>query len=235
MTDSLVLIPARKGSKRLPGKNTFVFEGVPMIAWSIRAAQRSTQVTNIIVSTDDEKVAEIAEKEGAKVQWRPEHLAGDHCSMLAVLQFTVEKLRKKGHHIPEFLILLQPTSPLRELGLIDNALTKINETPEADRLIELVSQKLHSGKVVDGFWHSDSPETTRSQDLPEIFYPSGRLFIYRISQTVDVGSESGSKTIVQQAAFNENINIDEQSDIDKLSTVFARNKDKFTYLIKQSA
>jgi CMP-N,N'-diacetyllegionaminic acid synthase len=224
------LIPARKGSKRLPRKNILLLDGIPLVAWSIRAAHCCPEVEAVLVSTDDDQVADIAEKEGAEVQWRPQALAADQTTMLEVLDHSVSELKNAGRSIPGFLVLLQPTSPLREQGLIEEAIRRMNRNPDADRLIEVVSQKIFSGRVDGDYWRADFPESTRSQDLPEIYSPSGRLFVYRVDSTIAIGSETGKRTVVLHGDFESNINIDSQADFDKLLYVYNRISDRYSYL-----
>jgi CMP-N,N'-diacetyllegionaminic acid synthase len=109
----LALIPARGGSKRLPGKNTRVLRGKPLIEWSIQAAQGIPDIVDIVVSTDDDGIGDIARKAGASVPWlRPKALATDEASSVDVALHTLDYY--EGLHGPvDGLLLLQPTSPFR--------------------------------------------------------------------------------------------------------------------------
>ncbi|MCZ8227581.1 MAG: acylneuraminate cytidylyltransferase family protein [Burkholderiaceae bacterium] len=109
----LALIPARGGSKRLPGKNTRVLRGKPLIEWSIQAAQGIPEIVDIVVSTDDDGIGDIARKAGASVPWlRPAALATDEASSVDVALHALDYY--EGLHGPvDGLLLLQPTSPFR--------------------------------------------------------------------------------------------------------------------------
>lgn len=110
MTERLALIPARGGSKRLPGKNTRMMAGRPMIAWTVDAALEAKTFDRIVVSTDDEAIAEAARDAGAEAPFlRPASLADDAASSVDVALHAFEELGT-----PDILVLLQPTSPLRE-------------------------------------------------------------------------------------------------------------------------
>jgi len=117
----LAIIPARGGSKRLPGKNLLKLAGKPMIAWSIEAAHKSKYIDRIVVSTDDNEIALVSEKLGAEVPFiRPSLLATDSTSSLSVVKHTLEELAKNNEFY-DYIILLQPTSPLRSEKHIDQA------------------------------------------------------------------------------------------------------------------
>jgi CMP-N-acetylneuraminic acid synthetase len=109
----LALVPARGGSKRLPGKNTRVLGGKPLIAWSIEAAQGLPEIVDIVVSTDDQGIAHIAHKAGASVPWlRPAALATDEASSVDVALHALD-FYESLHGPLDGLLLLQPTSPFR--------------------------------------------------------------------------------------------------------------------------
>ena len=109
----LALVPARGGSKRLPGKNTRVLGGKPLIAWSIEAAQGIPEIVDIMVTTDDQGIADIAHKAGASVPWlRPAALATDEASSVDVALHALD-FYESLHEPLDGLLLLQPTSPFR--------------------------------------------------------------------------------------------------------------------------
>jgi CMP-N-acetylneuraminic acid synthetase len=109
----LALVPARGGSKRLPGKNTRVLGGKPLIEWSIQAAQGIPEIVDIVISTDDDGIGEIARKAGASVPWlRPAALATDEASSVDVALHALDYYEAL-HGPVDGLLLLQPTSPFR--------------------------------------------------------------------------------------------------------------------------
>jgi CMP-N-acetylneuraminic acid synthetase len=108
----LAIIPARSGSKRLPGKNTKLLNGKPMIAYAIQAAKKSRYIDRIVVSTDDVNIANIAQKFGAEVPFiRPSFLALDDVPTLPVLQHAVDFYENNLDFKPDLIVLVQPTSP----------------------------------------------------------------------------------------------------------------------------
>ena len=127
----LAIIPARGGSKRLPGKNIKDLNGKPLIAWTIDAALRSKYIDKSVVSTDDEIIAEISQKYGAEVPFiRPKELATDTASSIDVILHAINFYKTKGEPF-EYVILLQPTSPLRTTEDIDHAFEMLNEETKA--------------------------------------------------------------------------------------------------------
>lgn len=117
----LAIIPARGGSKRLPGKNIKLLNGKPLIAHSIEYAINSPEINRLVLSTDSEEIAKEGEKFGAEVLMRPAHLAEDTTKTAPVLLHVVDELEKEGY-IPDYIVLLQATCPVREPDLMKKAL-----------------------------------------------------------------------------------------------------------------
>lgn len=121
----LAIIPARAGSKGLPGKNIINLRGRPLIAWTIKAAQDCPEVDQIIVSTDGEKIAQIAEAEGADVKMRPANLATDQAMPKDAIRYHLKTLKDNNEDMPSIIVLLQPTSPLRRAADITACLSAV--------------------------------------------------------------------------------------------------------------
>ena len=124
MTKILGLITARGGSKGIPGKNIKPLAGKPLIAWTIEAANNSRLLSQVIVSTDDNEIARSAQAWGAEVPFkRPEELAQDQSSHLDVVLHALQWYQLQHRALPEYVMLLQPTSPLRTANDIDAAIS----------------------------------------------------------------------------------------------------------------
>lgn len=177
------LIPARGGSKRLPGKNIKLLCGKPLIAWTIETAKASTYIDSVIVSTDDIEIKEISEKFGAEVPFiRPDYLSHDTASSFDVIKHAIEFLNiDKPKHL---IVLLQPTSPLRTVAELNQALEFFLKKT-ADGVVS-ISETEHSP-----MWSNTLPENLsmsdfirpevqgkRSQDLPKFFRLNGSIYIY---------------------------------------------------------
>jgi CMP-N-acetylneuraminic acid synthetase len=120
----LAIIPARGGSKGIPRKNIKELCGKPLIAYSIEVALKSKWINRVIVSTEDEEIAEISQNCGAEVPFlRPAELAQDHSNMAEAVDHTMMRLRENGYH-PHVLVILYPTHPFRSLALLDFLLNK---------------------------------------------------------------------------------------------------------------
>ncbi|UYU30725.1 acylneuraminate cytidylyltransferase family protein [Siccibacter colletis] len=120
----IAIIPARGGSKRLPGKNIKTLAGKPLIAWTIEAATGSTYIDKVVVSTDSKEIADVAKDWGCPVEkLRPEAISGDNASSESVLLYEL-KSQKESY---EIVVLLQPTSPLKTSVHIDEAIEKFKD------------------------------------------------------------------------------------------------------------
>lgn len=139
----LALIPARGGSKSIPRKNIRDFAGHPLIAYSITAALQSENVDRTIVSTDDEQIAEIARRYGAEVPFlRPARLASDETRDLPVFHHALDWLEEHDGYLPDIIVQLRPTSPVRPPGCVDEAVSilKANEAADSVRGVVPSSQ-----------------------------------------------------------------------------------------------
>ena len=117
----LAIIPARGGSKGIPGKNIKEFAGKPLIVHSIEAALKCPLVTRTVVSTDDDKIAEISKAHGAQVIKRPSELATDTSLVIDAIRYTVRKVEEEGEDV-DIVILLEPTSPFRRTEDIEKCI-----------------------------------------------------------------------------------------------------------------
>lgn len=117
----LAIIPVRGGSKGIPGKNIKLLAGEPLVAYSIKAAQNSKYVTRTVVSTEDKKIKEVALSYGAEVLDRPTELAQDETKTAPVLLHVLDELKNKQNYVPDVVVLLQATCPLRDEKELDEA------------------------------------------------------------------------------------------------------------------
>jgi len=178
----LGLIPARGGSKSIPLKNIKPLLGKPLIAYTIEEALKSEYIDKIIVSTDDIQIAKISKEYGAEVPFiRPKELATDTSPTLPVIQHALKYLESEDY-IPDFVVLLQPTSPLREVKHIDEAIKKILDT-DADTVITLTESNIHpfwmrklEGDKVYPFIETCN-NSLRRQDLPPVYKLNGAVVV----------------------------------------------------------
>lgn len=200
------IIPARGGSKTVPGKNIKLLGGYPLIAYSIIASKLSSKIQRTIVSTDSQEFADIALSYGAEVPFlRPSELATDASPDIEFIRHALEWFQSNEGYYPEYLVHLRPTTPLRDPDLIDAAIDKIVQHREATAL-RSVHQTADSAYkflgIKDGFLTGLFPDDPRPeyynlprQMFPPTYYPNGYVDIIK-SQTVrNLGSLHGPKIL----------------------------------------
>jgi CMP-N-acetylneuraminic acid synthetase len=191
----LAVIPARAGSKRLPGKNLLPLGGKPLIAWTIAAAMEARSITDILVSTDSEEIAAEARRHGASAPFlRPRELATDTAASFEVVRHAVEYASGVLGRPCEFTLLLQPTSPLRGSADIQAALDLL-AARNADAVVS-VCESDHSplwmntlppDRSLDGFLREEV-KNRRSQDLPRHYRINGAIYAGRTETLLREGS-----------------------------------------------
>jgi len=194
----LALIPARGGSKSLPGKNTKMLNGKPLIAWSIDAAKNSKYIDRVVVSTDSVGIAKISKEYGADVPFiRPNELATDTATSLDVIIHCMDWLKEKERTEYDYLVLLQPTSPLRNNLHIDRSIEKFFSNKKTQSLVSVtrVKKNPYWMKVVNenGFLDNIVTENKvcfRRQDLSDVFVLNGAIYVI------------GSKDLILYKGFN---------------------------------
>lgn len=184
MTSIIGILPARGGSIGIPGKNIKMLAGKPMLAWSIEAALQSQSLEHVIVSTDDEEIAKIARQHGVEVPFlRPPELASDTASSLEVVLHALEWLHLHRHAHPEFVLLLQPTSPLRSADDIRRAV-KLQREKNADAVVSVCPaphpphwyrQIAPSGVLIHS---AEGP--TRRQEGESFYQLNGAIYLIRV-------------------------------------------------------
>jgi CMP-N,N'-diacetyllegionaminic acid synthase len=181
-------IPARAGSKGLPGKNIRPFAGRPLIAWTIEAARAARGVDRVIVSTDGEEIARAAEAEGAEIAWRPAHLSGDAALPKDALRHHYLEMSEADR--PDILVLLQPTSPLRRPADIEACVSAVasGEWESACTFKKAGTNPYRAWKVRDGavttFIDGADPWQPR-QALPEAIELNGAVYAVRAKPFFD--------------------------------------------------
>jgi CMP-N,N'-diacetyllegionaminic acid synthase len=183
----LGLIPARGGSRRVPDKNIRVLNGKPLIAYTIEAAQRSTHVNRLIVSTDSQKIAEVAQQYGAEVPFfRPKEISKGESTEMQFLMHALTWLAENESYEPDLIVLLYPTSPFRTPESIDRAVEKMLEHPQADSLRSVKLCSEHPYKmwtIQDGLLKpfvetDDSGVHTLSYHLlPQVYIQNASIYI----------------------------------------------------------
>jgi CMP-N,N'-diacetyllegionaminic acid synthase len=216
----LAIIPARGGSKGLPMKNIKKMAGIPLIKHTILAAKKAKVFDKIIVSTDNEKILEIAKKEGLEIPFlRPKRISKDKSSTVDAIKHTIDFLEKESY-VPEIIVVLQPTSPLRKIQEIKKAVNLLKKS-NATSVISVTKIKTHP---YSSFWHNTKylkpfkenfEKFTLRQDKPSLYYPTGSIYAFKLKTLKKYDSVYGPRIKPMINKFEEDI-----TDIDSLYDFF---------------
>lgn len=204
LVEVLAIIPARGGSKGIPGKNIRNFAGYPLIAYSIAAALQAHSVTRTIVSTDSEEIMQVSRQYGAEVPFlRPQKFAQDNTLDLPVFQHALNWLAEQEGYYPAVVVQLRPTSPVRPRTCVDDAVNILLDHPEAD----LVRGVVPSGQNPYKMWRIDpasgqmqpllsvegvpEPYNAPRQILPPVHWQTGHIDAIRPATILQKNSMSG--------------------------------------------
>ena len=182
----LAIIPARGGSKRLPRKNILDLCGKPLISWSIEAALKSKYISKVVVSSDDEEILNISSNFGADIIKRPYELANDTATTFDTVKHTIDNFENY-----DYIVLLQPTSPLRNEKHIDEAIELLEEK-QADAIVSvcemdhspLWSNTLPKDGNMRGFLREEILNK-RSQDLEKYYRLNGAVYICKTDKLLE--------------------------------------------------
>lgn len=219
----MAVIPARGGSKGIPRKNVLPLAGRPLIEWTIRAAREAnTEFDAIIVSTDNDEIAEVARAAGAQVPFqRPADLATDEASTLAVLQHAVDWMEQERQQPFEWILTLQPTSPLRQAQDVDAVIGLAERyDSDCDSVISVVERSGEHPRLAkyqkDGYlvpFVGESLEGVRRQDChPPALFNNGALYLTRRNVLMDGGQILGQKAVPYVMPVERSIDIDSPVD-----------------------
>ena len=212
---------ARSGSKGVPGKNTKLLCGEPLIAHTIKEARQSTLLTDYIVSTDSQEVANLSKRLGADVPFiRPQELAQDNSSSVSALKHAVnemERLRKLKY---DFVIELMVTNPFKTTFDIDKAIqTLIDSGADSVIAVKRVTdghparlKKLIRGRIED-FCVPEELESRRQDLKPDAFIRCGAIYALTRSELMDRNRRYGSNfSLAMELAYTDSVNIDDEND-----------------------
>lgn len=229
MLDVMGVVTARGGSKGLPRKNLCTLSGKPLIAWTIEAAKRSC-LSRVIVSTDDSEIAEVSRQWGAETPFiRPQDLAGDASPHVPVVLHALDWLGEHEGRQPEWVMLLQPTSPLRTSEDIDAAI-ELAEKTGATAVVGVTEPRHHpflmhcmdeQGRL-SKFMQSDL-NYARRQDLPPVFATNGAIYLIRGSVLREKGTftPEGCRGLVMPA--KRSLDVDTAEDL-RLAELVIRDR-----------
>lgn len=227
----LAIIPARSGSKGLPGKNIRDLSGKPLIAWSIEAALESRYLDKILVSTDSPEIAEVARRFGAEVPFlRPAHLATDEAKSIDAIFHAIQWLKEHEQSF-DLVMVLQPTSPLRTTRDIDAA-TELFFQKNASAVVSVAPCDHHP------WWTNSLPEDgnmgnflrpealSNRQALPVYYRLNGAIYLAEITFLMENESFFGPRTFAYRMPAGTSIDIDTRLDFKLADLILAENQER---------
>ena len=216
----LAIIPARGGSKGLPGKNIKELCGKPLIAWSIEAGLKSKYLDEVVVSTDYQNIADIAKEYGANVPFlRPDYLASDTATSFDTVKHTIEYYKNELGKEFDYIVLLEPTSPLREVSDIDKAIKFLLEST-ADSIVGISKTedqnpafliRKDNANFISGYENKDM-QVLRRQDIDDIYFFEGTIYISKTNVLVDKKTFYHENTIGYEVPKYKSLEIDDMDD-----------------------
>ncbi len=215
----LAVVPARGGSRGVPRKNIRALGAHPLLAYTIAAGRASVRVTDLVVSTEDPEIADVARSYGAEVIERPAELATDEAPTAPVIQHALERVQQSTGRAHDYVLTLQPTTPFRRGWDIDAAVDLLEATPNPDASVTSVVRifdahpvrvkRLEGDRLLPYIAGDDVP--TRRQDLPPAYLRNGAIYLSH-RHTIVGGSVWGSPEIPYEMPPERSVNIDEPLD-----------------------
>lgn len=240
MKKILAVIPARGGSKGLPGKNIREFAGHPLIAHTIMMARRTPLIEDVVVSTDDPKIAEVARRYDADVPFlRPSGLASDTAAIWPVIRHALRFQNEERNEDYKYTLLLDPTSPGRLPEDIQKAFEKLEAAPQADGVIGV------SEPDFNPIWHAviseegwmrrlipDGKQYRRRQDVPTVYRINASLYLWRSDfvRGNDHDWQEKGDYLMQEIPEKRAIHIDELYEFEKAELMVKQGLIQFPWL-----
>lgn len=222
MSEVLVIIPARSGSKRIKNKNLRIINGKPLIYWSIKYAKKYISNDDIIVSSDSTIIGEIALKEKVKFLKRPNRISNGKSNVYLAILHVLKRIKDKSKY--KYIALLQPTSPLRPKNIINKSIKLLKKNRIFENLVHLEKTNYHIGKISDvhewipGYKHNNRGHVHNQ------YRPSGCLFLYSINNFEHYNKFLKRRTYgFFDKNYFETVNIDTEEDFLKLNLLLKKN------------
>lgn len=223
---TVAIIPARGGSKGIPRKNVYPFNGKPLICWSIEAAKTASLIDQVIVSTDDAEIAEVSRTAGAAVIMRPDNISTDIASSEDALIHALGTLETQ----PDLTVFLQCTSPLTLPEDIDNCIRKLSESNADSAFTATESHRFlwKNSNSAEGINHCGA-ERKRRQDLETEYAENGAVYVMRTSGFLKSHHRFFGKTVISEMPSTRTWEIDSLEDISVAESLSALQQ-QFTAL-----
>ena len=214
----LAIIPARAGSKGIKDKNIINLNGKPLIAYSIESGLKSKYIDKVVVTTDGEEIAKVSKSYGAEVPFmRPDYLSSDTAKTIDVVMHCIEELKKLGEQY-DYMVLLQPTQPLRQSCHIDEAIELILAKDE-EALVSVSKVKDHPilMRTIDENGYAvnllEGSSTKRRQEFPNFYKVNGAIYINKINENLNNETSLNDNKLVYIMDEKYDVDIDEMLDL----------------------
>lgn len=226
----IAIIPARGGSKGLPGKNIKLLNGIPLICHSIQTALKAKSISRVIVSTDDAEIAKIAQEYGAEVPFiRPKNLAKDSSMVMDAYIYTIDRLVNESNEEIESFVALLPTAPLRLAEDIDNAVS-IFINNNADSVISVTEapvpiewyRKIDKNNLLSNYLPEWDAVANR-QELNQAHVPNGAIYVFHTEKLRETRLYYMSKTYPYIMPRERSADIDDPLDFKWVEFLMQRN------------
>lgn len=222
----LAVVPARGGSKGVKRKNVRLLAGTPLIGHTIVAAKDSGLLSHIVVSTEDEEIANVSRSFGCEVVNRPIDLAQDNTPMIPVLRHALEVCEDKYNCVYDFVMILQPTAPLRTASLIDDSITKFIQSKKSSLVSLYQVEDAHPSRmytIINGKLKKimEEPANALRQSLPPVYHRNGCIYISSrslINENLIVGEDCYPYIMEEK----DSLNIDTEMDLEYAEFIFSR-------------
>jgi CMP-N-acetylneuraminic acid synthetase len=223
MSEILVIIPARAGSKRIKNKNIRKINGKPLIYWTIKYAKKYSKNEDIIVSSNSKVIHQISVSENVKFIKRPKKISGDNAEVYFAVVHVLKKIENSKKY--KYIALLQPTSPLRPKNMIQNGVKILKKNKNFQNLTHLEKTHYKVGSISKkNEWEPLYDYKVRGQDISNQFRPSGCLFLYLRKDFEKYKKFEKRKNYgyIQKKKI-ETVNIDNEEDFMKLKFLLRNN------------
>ena len=224
-------IGARSGSKGLENKNIIDFAGKPLINWTIEASLKSRYIDYTVVSTDSDVIAEIARSAGAQVPFmRPSNISGDDAPLLDAVKHCLGWIGENTDHLFDYIILLQPTLPLRTVDCIDQGVEYYfsNMKEVTDTMVSVIQLPEKYGYVMRedekgyaNFCFDVKSYNMRRQDMSKYYLPNGAVYFGKVQTVLEEGFYT-EQTLLFPMNASVSVDIDSKDDLDKALKLFNR-------------
>lgn len=228
----IALIPARGGSKGIPRKNIKILSGKHLIGYTIEEALKSKYIDRVIVSSEDSEIIEVSKKYNAEVPFiRPKELAEDYSTTNDVILHALKWFEDNENYVPEYICILQCTSPLRDVNDIDGAIQQLNDS-NFDAVISVCESEVNpywTNIISDDnkleYFIKEGKNITRRQDLPKIYRINGAIYVIKTSVFKEKLTLEPENTGAYIMDCKHSVDIDEEIDF-RFSELLIQSKEK---------